>query len=348
MKKLKLFMAAMVAAITFVGMGGVSAAAQSVAGSTATPHEFTITREINNVTNKVTNTFGYTITADASNPATVENAPTTASVAFSNVTPDGSNKATAEGTVDFSSAVFTKNGDYVWTITETSTGDDANYPVDSTHTYKIKASVRNATEGGSPLSTDEGKKVTFFRLKSDGTKMNNTDPMLYTSEAQFKHIEIKKEVTGAMADVDQYFTVAVTVAGNPGDEYTISGQTASGAPTTCTVATGATSCTANIQLKHNETAIIGAANGVDQIPLGAAYSYSESTPREYTATNGSAESTISDTQSSNNHKIVNNYEGATVTGVFLRILPYIVIVAIAVAGVIYLVVRNKKQKEVEE
>ena len=356
MKKLKLFMAAMIAAITFAGMSGVSAAAQAIDGSAATgAHSFTITREVHNVTNPVTNTFTYTIAAESGPAGGVTGAPTTATVAFSAVSPsDG--VATQTGTIDFANAHFTKNGDYVWTVTETASTDGTNYPVDASHTYKIKASVRNSQTTN--LSPNQTKSLVFFRLDSNGAKLGDNDKMLFTSESQFEHITVSKEVTGAMGDVDQYFDVVVSVDGTPGDSYTISGQTASGAPSVCTVASGATSCSATIKIKHSETVTIGSNGGVDQIPVGTHYTVSEAVPTDYIGTvNGgtatpagstatSGQKTVNTT--SNANTIVNNYEGETVTGVFLRVLPYIVIVAMAIAGVIYLIVRNKKQKEAEE
>ena len=53
----------------------------------ASPGTVTVTKNVNNVTNPVTNTFGYTIEADANNPATVANFPTSATIAFTSVTP---------------------------------------------------------------------------------------------------------------------------------------------------------------------------------------------------------------------------------------------------------------------
>ena len=58
-----------------------------------TPHSITVTREVEDVTNPVTNTFTYTITQDSSNPDTVTGAPTTLQIAFNGENPNASNVA---------------------------------------------------------------------------------------------------------------------------------------------------------------------------------------------------------------------------------------------------------------
>lgn len=344
MKKMKLFMAALIAAVTVVGMSGVSAAAGSV--KPTSEQNLTITRTIQNVSNNVTNGFDYTITAGASNPSGgVTGFPTTASVDFNNVAPT-SGTAKAQGTIDMTGATFTKNGDYEWTVTESASDDATNYPVDSTNTYKIKASVRNAHS--EDLASNEGKTVVFFVYKQgateqklDLTQSGDPESFLFTSETQYKHIEISKEVTGNMADVNLCFDVSVTV-GTAGQTYAVSG----GCSNPATIQ-GGTATT--LSLKHGDKIIIGQSSGVDQVPVATAYSYTETVPTGYTATNGTlASASVSATQSENNHKITNNYETATITGVFLKVLPYVVIAAIAIAGVVYMIVRNKKQKEIEE
>jgi len=345
MKKLKLFMAAMIAAITVAGMSGVQAAAASVTvGTTPANHEFTISRTITKAKNAITNTFGYTITADSNNLDGVTGFPTTATVAFNNVSPE-SGTATATGTIDLSGVKFTKNGDYTWTVTETSSTDATNYPVQAAaeKSYKIRISVRNTSSTN--LSSDQAKEVTIFGYEV-GAGTNGADQKLaqptmpFTSETQYKHIEIKKEVTGNMADVDKCFDVDVTISGS--GTYTVSGGCSNPASITAGSAT-------TLSLKHNDTIIIGRGTN-EEMPINLEYSYAEKAATNYTQVSGASvtDKKVSSTDATNVNQIVNNYESATITGAFLNVLPYVVIVAIAVAGVVYLVIRNKKQKEVEE
>ena len=344
MKKLKLFMTALIAAVTFAGMSGVSAAAGNV--QPTSEQNLTITRQITNAKNNITNGFDYTITAGDTNPAGgVSGFPTTAAVDFTDVEPQ-SGTAEAQGTINMTGATFSKNGDYEWTVTETHSDDATNYPVDSTNTYKIKASVRNAHQTG--LSTDEGKTVIFFVYKQGQTeqKLNLTpqgDPksFLFTSGSAYKHIEISKEVTGNMGDVDQCFDVSVTV-GTEGQTYTV---TPVGNDTCTNPAQISGGTATTLKIKHNATLKIGTDGTTDEVPVNTAYSYTENTPSGYTATNGTlADGVVSATETANNKKITNHYDTNPITGAFLNILPYVVIVALAVAGVVYLVIRNKKQE----
>jgi len=354
MKKFKTIMMAIVAAFTVAGMSNVGAAAQSVTPSS--DQNLTITRTITNAKNNISNTFTYTITADSNNPENgVTGIPEHPTVVFNNVAPSGTPAtATATGTISLSSATFTKNGDYKWTLTETATSDESgNYPVDSTNTYTIKASVRNATTSGR-LSSDEGKQVVFFVYTGTTTQDNTTkldfskqdpDQILFTSATAYKHIEIKKEVTGNMADVDKDFTVSVTL-GTTGQTFSVYGSNNNVTTISGGVAT-------DLTLNHNDTIIIGAgADGesTNEIPVGMTYSYTEAAETNYTQVSGASvtDKAVSRTDATNVNNIVNNYETNTITGAFLKVLPYVVIVAIAVAGVVYLVIRNKKQKQIEE
>jgi len=348
MKKFKTIMIAIVAAFTVAGMSNISAAAGSI--QPTSQQNLTITRTITNAKNAITNTFGYTITPGGSNPSGgVSNFPTTASVIFNGTAPSGTT-ATSTGVINMTGATFSVNGDYEWTVTETSTTDEDNYPIDSTNTYKIKASVRNANS--SNLSTSEGKQVVFFVYKQGSPEQKldlteNPGSFLFTSATTYKHIEITKTVTGNMADVDKDFTVTVTV-GTTGQTYNVTGNNNS---SVTTIQGGvATALTIN----HGGKIIIGAgANGqsTEEIPVNTAYSFTESDYTNYTPSiDGTAGASltgqsVSATDEDNNHAITNAYSSDTITGTFLKVLPYVVIVAIAVAGVIYLVVRNKKQKE---
>jgi len=352
MRKLKLFMMAILATVVFGGMSSVAAAAGTGTISNSTPnHSLTIERKVQGVSNPVTNTFTYKITP-ADTYEGVTGVPTSATVAFSNTAPV-SNIATATGTIDLTNAQFTKNGDYVYTVTEDTTGDPTNYPKDSTnHNYTFKISVRNSASSG--LTSDQPKVVTIYGFEGAQKIGDSTGSPAYTNvkyefsaSAQYKHIKISKQVTGNMADVDEYFTVSVTVGGT--GTYAVTGSH-----------NGTTSITAgtatNLTLKHGETITIGSNNNVDQIPVNTTYSFEETGASNYTTTINSAAQpsktsgplTVKNDNSQNENTIVNYYEESTVTGVFLRILPYVVIAAIAIAGVVYMIVRNKKQKEAEE
>ena len=350
MKKIKLMMAMFMAIALFAGMGVVKAATDVTVGNAAN-NTFTITRTVNKVTNPVTNTFTYTIAPDASNPSGgATGVPASATVVFNNQAPDAQSKvATQTGTIDLSGVTFSKVGDYKFKVTETASTDAINYPIDSTDQYTIQVSVRFDT------ANPTQKVVTINARSGEGatsTKLSEAN-LPFTSESQLSFIDIAKTVTGNMGDVEEYFKVKVTITNCPtGDTYKITGQsyTGTGVQTVYNCAQGAENF---VWMKHNETITIGKDGTDGQIPTGLTYNFVEQDATDYkTYINGSSTDqkasgnlTIAAT---NSNTIVNNFDRDTLTGVFLRILPYVVIIAIAVAGIVYMVVKNNKQKLAEE
>ena len=309
----------------------------------ATPGTVTVTKNVTNVTNPVTNTFGYTIEADTEyNPAAVTNFPTSASIAFSNVAPTAGT-ATASTTVDFSSAVFNKVGDYRFKITETSSTDSTKYPTDSSY-YYLYVSVRfdaDDTNGTKMTATVAGSGI-----KNSTADTGTKESVIFTTEPNFTNISISKSVTGNMGDKSEYFNVSVTVAGDTGATYAVSGGSHGDNPATITAGTATT-----LKIKHSETITIGLSGTTKQIPVGASYTVAETAPEGYTVTIDNVEQatttkTTVQTPASNATAIVNDYNAATLTGVFLNVMPYVVIAA-AVIILIAMVRRSSKSKKEE-
>ena len=245
--------------------------------------------------------------------------------------------------ISLTGATFANNGDYIYTVEETGSTDNTTYPKDTTNKYTIKIFVRNAS------ATDFSSKVVTVQLYSgvgaSATKLADNASFTFTSAAVTRTITINNTVQGNMADTDKYFDMAVTISGNPGDSFAITGQTGSG-DSSCTVASGATSCTANISLKHNETATISG------VKTGTTYSFSEVVPDGYqgsingaTATTGTINSGNKTVGVTNTNTIVNSSDSQVPTGMILKVLPYVIIVALAVAAIVFVVVKNNKKKE---
>ena len=307
----------------------------------ASPGTITVTKNVNNVTNPVTNTFGYTITADSNyNPASVTGYPTTASIAFSNAAPT-SGTVTNTATLDFSSAVFTKVGDYRFKIEETSSTDASKYPKDNSY-YYLYVSVRfdaDDTNGTKMTATVAGSGI----KDSDQTNGSKV-PVVFETEPNFTNISITKTVTGNMGDKSEYFDVTVTVPGDTGATYAVTGSSHGDNPSTIRAGTATT-----LKIKHGETITIGSSSGTNQIPVGASYTIAETAVQGYITTIDTVEqSTVTKTTvqapASNATAIVNNYEAGVLTGVFLNIMPYIVI-AVAVIILIAMVKRSSKNKK---
>ena len=345
MKSIKFIMAMFMAMALFAGMGVVKAADVTVGN--AANNTFTITRTINKVTNPVTNTFTYTIAPDANNPSGgATGVPTSATVVFNNTAPDAQSKvATGTGTIDLSSVSFSKVGDYKFEVTETGSTDATNYPLDSADKYTIQISVRYDT------ANPTQKVVTINARSGEGetsTKLSEAN-FPFTSESQLSFITLNKTVTGNMGDVTACFKFLVTVTGGQtGDTYKVNGGTCENNPTTYTVGQ-----TNYVYLKSGESINFGKDGNDGQIPTGFTYQIVEQDATDYTTTIGNSATPSKDTGSqqvaaTNTVSFTNNYDEDTLTGVFLKILPYVVIIAIAVAGIVCMVVRNNKQKLAEE
>ena len=103
-----------------------------------------------------------------------------------------------------------------------------------------------------------------------------------------------------------------------------------------------------LKIKNGETITIGSSSGTNQIPVGVNYTVAEAAVTGYTTTIDTVEQntttkTTVETPSGNATAIVNNYDVATLTGVFLNIMPYVVVAA-AVIILIALVRRSSKSK----
>ena len=348
MKKIKVILTMILSIALFGGMANVYAVSGSITTST-TNYQATLSRTITNCKQKVTNTFTYTVTPAATYSG-VSGMPTSETVAFSGVSQSGGS-CTATGTLSLSGASFSANGDYTYTITETASSDSTSFPVDSTNKYTVKISVRNKS------ATDFSAKVVTINwyqgVGNDASKKDNTT-LTFTSAAVYRSITLKNTLEGTMADSDLYFPITVTINGTAGDSYTISGQSKSGAPTACTIASGATSCTATLQLKHNETATI---SGVRN---NATYSFSESTAAPYSnystyyngsTTNSKTSGNLTASAATNSNTVKNTYSASALTGIVTRYLPYVLVTVIAIVGIVFIALRNSrkdKEESIEE
>lgn len=337
-------------------LGGTYAATPVTISGTDTPHSLTITRNVKDVTNNVTNVFGYTITADSGNPLGATNEPTTATVTFNNVAPDSiTHKATQTSVVDFTGATYTKVGDYKYILQETSSTDTTTYPVMPTE-YEMYVSVRYAVnDQGQQTGALVATLIGQVTVKGDKTK---TD-IVYPNESVFTNITISKNVTGNMADQEEYFKFKLVVNGNTGDKYVIAGQDATVTYNNASVITNAEYTVGGgdqyVYLKHGQTITIGKLGSLNQIKVGAKYQLIEQDADTYktyinsssTDSKDSGELTTVEIKNVTDNKIsvVNNKEETTLTGVFIDMAPYIAIIVVAVLGMFFFVKTNNKKED---
>lgn len=338
MKKTKMLIVIFVMMdIVIAGLSVASYAAET--SVTGTPTSLTITREVNNVTNPVTNTFTYTVEADASNPAAVTDLPTGVQVVFNNVSPT-SNKATATGTLDMSGVKFTALGDYKFKVTETASQDGTTYPVDSAKTYYVYVSVRNELDNNNvPTGNLIATLAEQSKLSDTGEKVD----IKYNSAAKLTYIQLSKSVTGNMAKTDDYFEFTLTIPGTTGDVYVISGNHSTDGNTTVATSNYTVGTTTKIYLKHGQTVTIGKSGDLGQIKVGSEYTITESNTKSYTSTtvDGTSGTTTtktmvatdnSDFDDDNVTAFINHKEASVLTGVFANVAPFAVLVALAVIG----------------
>ena len=323
-------------------------AATLTIGSTDSDRTVLITRNVNGVTNPVTNTFTYTIAQDTTyNSTAVTNYPTSATIAFSGVNPS-SGTATANTTLDFVGSTFTKVGDYRFILTETGTTDSTKYPLDNT-TYYLYVSVRFAaddTDGTKMVATVASTGIPDSTTYSQGAK----EAVVFESEATFTYITVSKTVSGNMGDKSEYFDVTVNIPGETGATYKVTGGSHANNPTTVEAGTATV-----LKIRHGETITIGLDGSNKQIPVGTQYTVSEAAVQGYTTTiDGGTTNPVTKTAATiptsgelpagNKTAILNNYEAATLTGVFLNIMPYIAIASV-VLFLILILKRSSKRRE---
>ena len=330
-------------------------------------NSLTITRNVNGVTNPVTNTFTYTI-AEVSKPATatVTGMPTSLTVVFDSEDPDTTTHvATQTATLNLAAVTFDELGDYVYSVTETASTDETTYPLDSKE-YLIKISVRNVLSGNTPT----GALVATLAAQTELVGETGKADMVFESASVRTYIQITNSVTGNLARLDTYFPFTVTLNDSrieAGDSFVISTATYASNPTTIT-ATADGSATATIYLKHGETVTIGKDGTLNQLPIGLSYTITEGTDiyedaehndldndlGEYTTTidTSTTAKTVTKTvvatdnagfTANNTTSFVNNRASDALTGVFINIAPFVALIALAFIGIILIKRTSRKE-----
>ena len=358
-KRLPIITAGATLATVLMPLANVSAFTPAVYPA-ANTNIYTIKREIAGANTKVTNTFTYTITPAANNPATVTALPTP-TISFTDVEPAAVISATAE--IDFHSVGFTKVGDYYFTITETASSNSANYPV-STDSYIAYVSVRNVTGANGALTGEHEALIGDVRV-TGGNKVNDytgsDTEVVFDGGITRTYVEIAKTVTGNAADQDECFEfdLTFTYAAAVGVNYDF---------TTASTCTGNPSSvsgngTTKVYLKHGDTATVGVNSATNpasyEVPIGSTWSIKENGAATYntyfdgsdtiSSNKTSATKTtvnVGDTNFNANNKIAikNDKESAPSTGVVFSILPFIIIAMIGIFGAAY-VAKTKKVTE---
>lgn len=194
---------------------------------------------------------------------------------------------------------------------------------------------------------------TFVAPTKTGGSKADTKSLKFTKESSLTNISVTATVSGNMADVDEYFKVKVIINGETGDTYTITGQdsTVNYKGSTITPSTTYRVGEDNyVYLKHGQTITIGNDGTDNQIKSGITYQFIEQDAEEYITSVNSSSTDSKDTgvltttseDNENNNTFLNKYERSTLTGIMVTVLPYIIIVALALGGIAYMIIRSRK------
>lgn len=322
------------------------------------------TRTVSGVSNTFANSFGYEIVASETNPAPVMGLVNNFRIDFTETDEIVENSVSSSTIIDLSGVVFSKLGDYEFTVREVSSTDEVNFPVDKSNEYTLMASVRNALdETGKPTGELEASFLTQVK-NTNGEKSENA---LFENTAIRSKLEMSNSLQGSMADGDAYFKYKLSFVGaKQGDVFTISGQDAEvsyGGETIATATTVIVGQDNYIYLKHGQTVTIGNKDGLNELPIGIQYRIEELDMTDYeTYIDGvlnedkvselktvqaelapdASEELVVEFEKNNKTSFVNKKEASVLTGVTLGILPF---VAIAVfGGVGYLATRRFARK----
>lgn len=303
----------------------------------------TLIRQIANAYGTVNNTFTYTISANASNPAGASGAPTSASVVFNDSYATQGTVA-KNTTVDFGSMQFERVGNYVYTIRETASSNASVYPVDSTNSYTAVVSVRNNAD----LT---GYVASLYIQDKNGDKISDLSgddsEFVFAAAPVYTNIQVKATASGNAADPNKCFDYTVNF--NTADEYKLT------TTSTCTndgkVGNGDT-----IRLKAGDTITIGLNETAAEIPVGTTYSIVKSDTEDgYTTTIDGAEQTSSGnktmvttnapTYKTANITTIDEYLNEAVdTGTIINVSIYILLALAGAAGVTYAVRKMSSKK----
>ena len=314
--------------------------------ATSTDASFSKTYKITNKgTSNPEETFTFTFTADH---VTDSNANLTTAqmplIAASTVKFDAGT-ATVTGlqktvAVALSNVQWPGVGVYYYKVNETA-GTTAGVTYDNATAY-LKVTVAY-NEGTSTYYT------AFVTLSlADENVDGNTDVKTggFTNVYSAGTLSITKKVDGNMGDQDAYFDVEVTLTGETGkiylDSYSVTGGSNSDNPTTIKIGEKTT-----FKLKHNDTI------NINNLPYGVTYTVTEA---DYTAADKggyqAAKYEFSDTNDTK--KIDTATETVTITntkstnvdmGIGLDSLPYILMLAIACAGLFVFISKKRMMRE---
>lgn len=279
-----------------------------------------------------------TSVTDAASGVTTENMPTPAvdSVTYTAGEAGKAGTMTKNVTIDLPDN-YTSVGIYTYTITPTS-GTTAGVTYWARPIKLVVTVIQDANNRlrVAAVHTENG----YNGTAEDGTK---SDDISYTYSAG--SLAVKKLVTGNLGDRDKEFNVTVTFTAPADKEVkSVISYTDGTAKTIETSAwkeeNGSKQAEVTIDLKHNETVTF------TNIPYDVTYTVEETAESaegytvSYSVNQNSTISKATDTVT-----VTNTKNSAVDTGIVLDSLPYVLLIAVAVVGVVIFTARKRSRRE---
>lgn len=299
--------------------------------------------------------FKYEIKPASSNLQGAENEPTELTVVLNNESDKQSEGFLSKTEyIDFTDTIYTKPGVYKYTITEVSSSNLKEFPI-ATEQYKISIEVEEQEDGS--------LKHSFYKYAFDLNYNTKEDNLKFT-HFQMTFVKVQLTTTGKMANTNEYFKITVSIFGKAGDVYNIMGQDNIVTYNNVQIKTldkfevrdGKYSF--NIYLKDKQIAYIGSMteNGqvFYQIPVGTYVSIVENDARKYQTfineEEGKTKRNIHLAEDEKNDIKIRNHADydVAITGVYIYMLPYIILLIIAIVFVAFVIHKKIKDKKDNE
>ena len=301
-------------------------------------------------------TYTYKLEANNNNVYhTEENLPETFTITF-NPSTNVLDESTVinETDIDFSNVRYRNTGVYKYTITEVATSNPKEYPV-SNDKYEITILVKNKNGQYVPENSN------VLTNLVDG---NKKEQVLFNHE-KMTYLTLEMSVSGKNANKNEYFKVLVTMNARPGSRFKILGQDETvnyrgeEITTSDEMVIDDTNNSVYVYLKHGQSCTIGLfRQGEDddaeefyQIPIGTTVTVEEEDARKYKTTiNLEDGKYLIDNfleEPANNVIVIDNHSDfdVAVTGAFIDILPYVLIIVAVVGILAFIIYKNIKRND---
>lgn len=302
-----------------------------------------ITKRLYGVDNP-NNTFTYNITPRETNPEVINFNPDSFTISFDENSTIISENTDEIYTLDFSNINFTVPGKYEYVVREVSSSNESLYPIDSNY-YVIALNVINELDDN---NTPTGNLIADV-LQSAFYNGDSGKSEIVFETRPLTYITLKKNVTGDLGNINEYFKFKIII--EDGDGYTINGQdsvVSYNKESINTINTYDSSVDNYVYLKHGQTVTIGLNNGSYEIPSDVSFTIEEMDATNYkTYINGSIQNNklslyhTLNTPSSNIVKYVNNNESTVLTGLFVNIIPFVILIIVSIIGIYAISKKNK-------